>query len=184
MDFLVPIVFPDYLISTPVGKLPQLGHAGILIILGSTGSTRYYEYGRYDKAELGEIRKRLVPDVRIDRLTKKPETKSLAAVLKVISQKAGQNGHISGAYIEAPGVFSKADSYAQSRLNENGNSSRESYEILSNSCLHFMKLTLEAAGISTPWLVDPRPNSYIEELRSDYPDLDYSPKTNLVTIGP
>lgn len=183
MDILIPIVFPDYLISTPAGKLPQLGHAGILIILGSTGSTRYYEYGRYDKAELGLVRKTIIPDVRINKRTNNPDEKSLAAVLKVISQKAGQNGRISGVYVEVSGGFSKADAYAQSRLKQNGNSNRKSYEILSNSCLHFMKLTLEAAGIATPWLVDPRPNSYIEELREDYPDLDYNPRMNVVTIS-
>ncbi len=37
-----------------------------------------------------------------------------------------------------------------------------------------MKDVLIAAELEVPWLVDTRPNSYIEELRDDYPDLDYS----------
>jgi len=31
-------------------------------------------------------------------------------------------------------------------------------------------------------MVDPRPNSYIEELRDEYPDLNYSSKSNSTEI--
>jgi len=38
------------------------------------------------------------------------------------------------------------------------------------------------AGKDTPWMVDPRPNSYMGEFREDYPDLDYSPKERVLRI--
>ena len=41
------IAFPDYKISTPIGKIGNLGHAGVLLIDNKTGVTKYYEYGRY-----------------------------------------------------------------------------------------------------------------------------------------
>lgn len=45
-----------------------------------------------------------------------------------------------------------------------------------------MKGVLEAADLNLPYLLDPRPNSYIEELRDDFSDLDYSRATNTLTI--
>jgi len=37
------IAFPDYKISTPIGKIGGLGHAGVLLINNKTGFTKYYE---------------------------------------------------------------------------------------------------------------------------------------------
>jgi len=45
-----------------------------------------------------------------------------------------------------------------------------------------MKDVLIAAGLEVPYLLDPRPNSYIEELRDDYPDLDYSRAGHSLTV--
>ena len=45
-----------------------------------------------------------------------------------------------------------------------------------------MKGVLESAGIQVPYLFDPRPVSYIEELRDDYPDLDYSKAAHTLTV--
>ncbi len=44
-------------------KVPDLGHAGVLFIQdrGKTGSTKYYEYGRY-RSNKGETRRRPMPD--------------------------------------------------------------------------------------------------------------------------
>ena len=88
-DFAVPIVFPDYLIrvDTPpihidvpdwlpnipndiripgtTNRLPYLGHAGILFFNGRGGLTKYYEYGRYDRAALGLVRRHMISNVRI-----------------------------------------------------------------------------------------------------------------------
>ena len=121
-DVAIPIVFPDYTIAVKskavviripdllpkidilprqikIPKqshhLPYLGHAGVLFIEGESGLTRYYEYGRYDPAELGETRKRSVPDVKMGK-NGRPTRKTLAATLADVSRKAGQHGRIEG----------------------------------------------------------------------------------------
>lgn len=45
-----------------------------------------------------------------------------------------------------------------------------------------MKGVLEAAGLKLPYLLDPRPNSYIEELRDEFDGLDYSKSENLLKV--
>ena len=89
-DVVIPIVFPNYMISvnTPrtsisipdllpgfdilpdslkipetKNKVPELGHAGVLFINSVTGTTKYYEYGRYSL--LGMVRKLPIRDVRV-----------------------------------------------------------------------------------------------------------------------
>jgi hypothetical protein len=195
VDIIIPIVFPDYRISvqTPsyeVDVLPftdienfkipafrervsNLGHAGILFVNGSDGTTKYYEYGRYDPpANLGMVRRiplkdALVKEGKIDIL-------SLKAPLSKISRVAGQNGRIKGAYIEVEGKYQAMLKYAESRKMQNSNPKRIPYDLLTNSCIHFVKEITKIAGIKNPWMFDPRPNSYIGEFRDDFPDLDYT----------
>lgn len=87
-DVVIPIVFPEYKISVEVKsqpvdiipwvkwdnfktpkfkrKLEDLGHAGVLFINGETGTTKYYEYGRYPVAVgVGATQKLLIPDVKV-----------------------------------------------------------------------------------------------------------------------
>jgi hypothetical protein len=207
-DVVVPIVFPDYLIhvNTPAtrieipdlipgfdlfpdavpipstrNKVPELGHAGVLFIRGRSGITKYYEYGRYDAAALGLTRRVPMPDVEV-----KGDgfgDASFAACMAKISRAAGRRGRISGAYIPVPGQYEAMLSYAKKRVLENSNPNRPPYELLSNSCVHFMKSVVEAAGVETPTMIDPRPNSYIEELRSEFTKLDYKLGDRNVTIG-
>ncbi|MDC0740688.1 hypothetical protein [Polyangium mundeleinium] len=91
-DSVIPMVFPDFLITvekkdfswkeragikvTPgvsiasetdkEVKISGLGHAGVLIINGKTGETRYFEYGRYDAARIGLVREHSVSDVKVE----------------------------------------------------------------------------------------------------------------------
>ena len=39
-----------------------------------------------------------------------------------------------------------------------------------------MKETIEAGGVDTPVMIDPCPNSYIEELRDEYKNVDFPKK--------
>jgi hypothetical protein len=205
-DFVVPVVFPDYLITViehpvdvkiprilpgqdlfpdhfriPATKLPELGHAGVLFIKGSTGTTKYYEYGRYDRANLGLVMRRPIPDVTIR--SKLPTMASLLVTMRRISQQSGQFTRIEGAFIElTDGSYEKMLDYAQRRLKENTDPKREPYSLTSNSCLHFMKLTSEAGGADMPWVIDPRPIGYIERVRSSFPVLDYRPKPESLKV--
>jgi len=180
-DVVIPIAFPDYKIATPIGKLPELGHAGVLFFNGSNGTTKYYEYGRYDKENLGIVRKVIIPDVIMGK-DGHPTKDSLTKTLKVISEKAGHNTRIKAVYIEAEKEYDKMLTHVENRRKLNGDKNRKSYSLFSNNCMTFAKETVEAAGVKTPWMLDPRPNSYINELRSQFPDLDYDPKNNKLEI--
>lgn len=202
MDIAIPIVFPDYRISvnhprTKVDLLKGvrwddftlpgyrarwegLGHAGICFINGKTGLTKYYEYGRYDDAGLGQVVNRKIPDAKVrDGIL---VVDSLAKPLHQISVVAGHSGRIQGVYIEVENGFSRMLEYAQLRESQNRNPRRQRYDLLTYSCVHFTKEVVAAAGIETPWMLDPRPNSYIGEFRDDYPDLDYYPRTRELKI--
>ncbi|WP_212746730.1 hypothetical protein [Pseudoalteromonas ruthenica] len=116
-DILIPIVFPDYKITvtTPrrdVDLLPwvqydnfttpsstqslsDLGHAGILLVKGTTGLTKYYEYGRYDYPEnKGIVRRVPVPDAKTGSGGIDPQ--SLVPVLKRVSMVAGKIAEYKG----------------------------------------------------------------------------------------
>lgn len=112
----------------------------------------------------------------------RPKHSELAYVLSQISVKAGQNGRICAAFIEKSGCFDAMLQYAMKRLADNQNPSRPPYDILRNSCNHFMKQVLEAGGISTPKMFDPRPNSYINEIRASFPKLDYEKSSHILTV--
>ncbi len=188
-DVVIPIVFPEYKIlvevkSQPVDIIPwvkwdnfktpkfkrkfeDLGHAGVLFINGETGTTKYYEYGRYpSEVGVGATRKLSIPDVKISNGAITPE--SLVKTLSRISNGAGQSGPIQGAYIEVDGTYEAMLEYAQFRLMMNSNAARSEYDLFINSCLHFMKEVVEKSGAETPVLIDPRPNSYIKEFRDVY----------------
>jgi len=202
-DIVIPIVFPDYRISVDVqygfdlfpnvdfdnfttprfkGAFSNLGHAGILFINGKSGTTKYYEYGRYDHpVYLGAVRKiKNLPDVTIE--SGNLDYVSLKKTLQKISKESGKSGRIQGVFIEVENKFDAMLKYAQRRKNKNAFAKRKPYDLFSNSCIHFVKDLTKIAGVDTPWMVDPRPNSYIGEFRDDYPDLDYNMKNNKLII--
>ncbi len=204
-DCVFPLVFPDYLIAVPrpsinidlpdflpfddkiedflddrTTKVPDLGHAGVLFIQdrGKTGSTKYYEYGRY-RSNKGETRRRPMPDcIFVDG---KPHINSLTAVFKQISNVTGQRGRISSVYLETPGKFNSMLDYAKKRVEKNNNPNRKEYNIFEHSCVHFAMSVIEAGGIKyESSVLDARPISYISSLQSIYPDVEYA--TGKLTI--
>jgi hypothetical protein len=200
-DTAIPVVFPAYLISVPrpgidlpaivngwgVRDIPagtervrDLGHAGILFIRGSDGITKYYEYGRYDSANLGLVRNRPVPNLVLSR--GRYTLTDLGRVLRRVSGSAGQRGLVKGVMIAAPGRFKTMLDYAEKRRAENANPSRPPYNLFLNSCLHFAKQVVEAAGVDMPAVLDPRPLGYMERLEAHYPDVHYDPRLKAVTI--
>ena len=169
----IPIVFKDYLIETLIGRLPHLGHAGVLLINNETGYTRYYEYGRYDKPEkLGIARNVRVSNVQINEQTGLPTTESLNEVLKTISEKAGQGGVIAGAYIKNDD-FDSMDKFAQEWVNKSDDLGRKKYSLYTWNCLHFVKEVIEAGGVDMPKIISPRPNAYIKKIQRQYPEIAY-----------
>lgn len=209
-DVAIPIVFPDYRIQVDTPefafnvpdllpgvnvlparlsipayqqRVPYLAHAGILFIDGSRGSTRYFEYGRYDRAALGRVQSRPISNVKLSQ-SGRPTRISLLQTLREISLHAGQKGNISAAYIELDaGAFRKMDLYARSRQGQNNDPGRIPYSLLTNSCLHFMKATAEAGGALMPPVIAPQPAGYIVAVRLLHPDLDFRPLQYLNVIG-
>lgn len=195
MDIVIPIVFPDFKVAVEIQKtkvdvfpwssfddfhipsykdrISNLGHAGILFINGKVGTTKYYEYGRYDPPKnLGLVVKaRNLPDAVVK--NGKIDLTSLKKPLSFISRISGQSGRIQGVYIEVENKYDAMLGHAELRKSQNASPARRSYDLISNSCIHFVKEITEKAGVRTPWMVDPRPNSYMGKFRDDFPDLDY-----------
>lgn len=171
------IVFPDYKISTSLGKLSGLGHAGVLLIDNKSGLTKYYEYGRYDTEGKGLVRKQTVPNVIIGE-DGRPTQASLDKALSVISAKAGQNGRIEGAYVKSDN-FDIMNNYAKQRMEDNNNENRKPYSLTSNNCGTFAKDVLEADSEvkkQTPVIIDPRPVSMVEEFQETFESVSYNKK--------
>ena len=177
------IAFPDYKISTPIGKIGNLGHAGVLLIDNKTGVTKYYEYGRYDKEGKGVVRTFAVPNVKIGQ-DKKPTLESLNKTLSIISEQAGHAGRIEGAYIESD-KFKELKNYAESKIAENANSKRKEYSLRNNNCGTFAADVLKqdpSVKDKAPVIIDPRPNSIVKEYQDNFKSLNYDPKKRQVKI--
>ena len=177
------IAFPDYKISTPIGKIGNLGHAGVLLIDNKTGVTKYYEYGRYDKEGKGVVRTFAVPNVKIGQ-DKKPTLESLNKTLSIISEQAGHAGRIEGAYIESD-KFKEMKNYAESKIAENANSKRKEYSLRNNNCGTFAADVLKqdpSVKDKAPVIIDPRPNSIVKEYQDNFKSLNYGPKKRQVKI--
>jgi RHS repeat-associated protein len=161
----IAVVFPDYKIQTPIGKLPGIGHAGVVTI-DSKGHARYLEYGRYDDANKGIVREKTVPSVTMK--DGKPTQDSLNNLLKSVSDQAGHGGKIEGAYFTSDDKQTqKMNDYAEGRLSQNNDPNRTPYSLDDNHCGTFMDKTIEAGGINLPGTGDQWPNHQIGPLQSD-----------------
>lgn len=179
------IGFPDYKISTPVGKIGGLGHGGVLLIDNKTGTTKYYEFGRYDKEGKGIVRNIPISDVKIGK-DGMPTQKSLDKVMKQISEKAGQSGRIEGAYVKSD-RFKEMNDYAQKKMKDNTNPNRKDYSLTSNNCGTFAADVVkqdEDVKKDAPIIVDPRPNSIVGEYQDNFQGVHFDPKTATTTLDP
>jgi len=160
------IVFPDYKISTPLGKVGGLGHAGVLLIDNKTGLTKYYEYGRYDSEGKGLVRTVTVSNVVIG-ADGKPTVESLNKVLEQISKKSGQGGRIDGAYIKSD-QFSAMDAYAKKKMAENANPKRTEYGLTDNNCGTFAAdVVNQDKTVDAPSLSNPTPTNIVDEYQEE-----------------
>lgn len=156
-DVVIPIVFPNYLITveTPATRIEIPDIIPYVDILPN--------------------------EIRVPHTKNKLSDLGHAGVL-FINGKSGKRGRISGAYIEVENKYNAMLAYAQNRMRMNFDKNRDRYDIVSYSCLHFMKGVMEAAELDTPWLIDPRPVSYIREIQHNYPNLEYIPSQHKLII--
>ena len=181
------IVFPDYKVDTEsrFGKQP-LGHAGVLLIDNKTGTTKYYEYGRYPTKDgtKGRVRRVTIPDVIIGE-DGKPTAASLKKVMNAISKRSGQGGRIEAAYTK--GDFKTMNDYAQAMLkrtnpgNEEYDKDRDPYDLFSNNCGTFACDVLNTDEINdalSPWIIIPTPDNMAEEYQDEFDSVSFNPETN------
>ena len=170
------IAFPDYKISTPLGKVGGLGHAGVLLIDNKTGYTKYYEYGRYDSENKGEVRTKSVSNVLIGKDGKLTE-ESLNKVLGQISDKAGQKGKIEGAYVKSD-KFDKIKDYADSKMTKNKDPDRKEYTLTGNNCGTFAADVLKQdpdVKYKAPITIIARPKGMVKDWQSNFEKITYDP---------
>lgn len=99
-----------------------------------------------------------------------PTQESLNKVLKQISVKSGHGGKIEGAYIKSD-KFKKMNDYAKGRMQDNSKPDREEYDLLDNNCGDFAEDVVkqdENVAEDAPTIIDPRPNSMIEEYQDEF----------------
>src|SRR6056297_3077137 len=77
-----------------------IGHAGVVIINGETGQTRYYEYGRYG-GPFGQVREVTVADVSLEDYCN-PSSVSLHTLSRELTRTNGGPYAYEAAYIKYP----------------------------------------------------------------------------------
>jgi RHS repeat-associated protein len=125
------INYDYYPVTTPVGKIP-LGHGGVVALNSKTGTTKYYEFGRYDEEKKGIVRSRSIPNVVIgeDGL---PTEKSLNNLYDYLSKKFGKNSNVTPTY------YSDSDFQGTINFAEAFKKEHPDYSLLSNNCKTFGK---------------------------------------------
>lgn len=187
-DFIIPIVFPDYKVQyfdgyedqvlgikirIPAQKISDLGHAGVLIINGKSGLTKYYEYGRYPgPGPAGIVQPgRNIPDavLKDGMITES----SLKKTLRHIAKWHGKEGSTSAAILRG-NVFDKALAWLHAKEAENTNSKRQEYDLGNHNCMTFVADLVEHLGLKSPFrsrvVV---PSTYIEKFQLSNPDIEY-----------
>lgn len=186
------ITFPNYMVDTEtkLGKQP-LGHSGVLLIDNKTGSTKYYEYGRYQTSDgtKGRVRNVIVPDVVMGE-NGMPTPESLNKVLSKISDQSGQGGNIEGAYVKSD-KFKEMNNYAVEKLNESNigqkgyNKDREPYSLAGNNCATFASDVLKQdKDVNVSGTIINTPSKIAGSYRSNYDKVDYTSKNRNAVVTP
>ncbi|MFT0623689.1 DUF6695 family protein [Ectopseudomonas guguanensis] len=196
-DFLIPLVFPDYLIQVidntevnvfgrkiliPAQKLPQLGHAGVLLVNGKTGLTKYYEYGRYPgPGPAGRTRSGQIPDVALK--GGMVVESSLKKTLRVISSQYGQSGRISGVVLRGR-VFEQAIAWLKAKEAENNDPKRKEYDLGNHNCMTFVADLVEHVGLKSPFRMRVvMPKAYMAQFQLSEVDIDYDYANDALEIS-
>ncbi len=132
-----------------------LGHAGIAMINGRTGAAAYWEYGRYDRAQFGEVRH--VPSVASVTLTfdevGNPERGALEQLARVLTTTNGPGQLYEGVYIKlSNGSFDRMVEFAENRMAlvaRGPSGGAEVYSVESNHCFTFAMEVAAIAGVRT-----------------------------------
>lgn len=146
----VYIAFPEYQAEVLTVKNKTLGinhtfraesgHAGVLLINNKTGTTKYYEYGRYDPpANRGLVQKSKHP--RPTSPSGPTATRPTRRCCRCSGQLSAEHGHgrpIDAAYIPSD-KFKWMNDYALKKFAENKDPAREEYAVTGHNCATFVQ---------------------------------------------
>lgn len=136
------IHFDGYPISVPGTDMSlPLGHAGALSFDQKTGSTSYYEYGRYD-SDFGQVKRRKVPDLEIGP-DGKPTDNSWKKLMDYLSKKQGKGRPVSYE-CKADADPIKMNEFAEKRKNDPKRRPYSWNPFSSNHCKSFAREVVEA----------------------------------------
>lgn len=128
-----------------------LGHAGIAMIDGKTGSVKYFEYGRYDAAAYGQVREvASIASIKIDfdPVTRNPTKGSLDQLAAALTKTNGGPYGFESIYVKLEnGAFQTMVSFAQKRKAAVQSRSAAAYDVAGNHCFTFSMEVAAAAGV-------------------------------------
>lgn len=137
------INYDYYSVSTPVGKLP-LGHGGVVAVNPKTGTTKYYEFGRYGDPN-GVVRG--APDIKIPNVkigkNGLPTDTSLKKLYDYLSKNYGKNSNITPTY------YPDSDFLETIGFAEDFRKNHPNYDPLFNNCKTFGKAAATACKEGT-----------------------------------
>ncbi|WP_130618673.1 RHS repeat-associated core domain-containing protein [Dyella amyloliquefaciens] len=129
------INYPDYPITIP-GTSTQiaLGHAAVVAIDDNTGTTQYFEYGRYD-SDFGNARQEPVPNVQIgdDGL---PTQASLTNLMNFVSKHYGHGSPVDAQYYQ-DADYQKTVDFARNRIRDKNRDAYSWNPLHMNTCKTF-----------------------------------------------
>jgi RHS repeat-associated protein len=126
----IDIRYDYYPVNTGLGFHLPLGHGAVIAVDPITGSTRYYEFGRYADKKCGNVIRRAIPDVKIGP-NGRPQQKSLDALYEFVSKNYGEGSHVSATYYQETN-YKAAVAYAERFSREH-----ECYSLIENNCKTF-----------------------------------------------
>lgn len=147
-------------------RVTGLGHAGVVIINGETGVTRYFEYGRYG-GPYGQVRERPVADVTMEDYCN-PSSVSLTALARDLTRTNGGPYGFEAAYIKLPdGAYEQMEQFVLQRMSDVRARTAAEYDINSNHCFTFAVEVAASGGAQSDV--------------SSAPDLDIQLRTRIGT---
>ncbi|ANT68946.1 hypothetical protein TK34_16595 [Aeromonas hydrophila] len=184
-DFLIPLIFTSYRIAVRGDfGIYYLGHAGVLLVNGTTGQTRYYEYGRYADPKAvkpGIVRGGVKQPVSLD--SGMITESSFKSILNEISKSHGQSGNIAGVVMRGY-FYEKAIDWINQKRRENHSPNKKAYDLLNHNCMTFVIDLAEHLGLDTYWRPPiVVPTLYAEQFQLQHTDLDYDFKNDILEVS-
>jgi len=138
IEYLGYQVYTGYNWSDGSKIMAPLGHAAVIAIDEKTGTTKYYEYGRYDKENKGMVLRRSVPNVVIQ--NGEPTQASLEKLYSYASTRWGKGYYPFTMYYDSASYMDTV-AYAEQVKRD---PDRSDYMLYFNDCMSFANDAIDA----------------------------------------